>query len=142
MNATVSVDRLLRSGVPSILQIHAKEDDYDDLIRVQFYGDAHQASGDVRINISGYVTEELLGKSQILDDSCHLETHYKFKLEMSKGIVTLTENGKTLFTSDECDSSENYFKAGNYLQSVKDEPYGEENYSLILISSLGVTPKC
>lgn len=140
MEAQIRVDRLPSSGVLCMMQIHGT-DDFDDVIRVQFSGDADQTSGSVRMKISGYVTEDLLGSSQFLDTDFSLEEYHEFVLQMTDSVVTLSANGTTIFTSETTSSTENYFKAGNYLQSVQGESFSEDDYGLVRIKSLSVSPE-
>lgn len=114
MESQVRVDRLPSSGNACVMQIHGTNG-FDDVIRVEFKGDAHQQPGIVNMKISGYIMEDLLGSTQILETQFSLRVNHEFVLEMKDSFVTLSANGSVIFTSEEVNSSENYFRADNYL---------------------------
>ncbi|MEO9869170.1 polysaccharide lyase family 7 protein [Ekhidna sp.] len=149
MTWTVRVDRLPRStngnsGVLCFGQIHGPDPnndgvDVDDVIRVQFLGDPDQTTGGVRMKISGYITEEVQGGSKIIDRGYQLDTEYTFTLRYSGGTVRLFEGSTQIFSQAMDTSTEgNYFKAGNYLQSVKNASY-TGSYGLVRIRNLNVS---
>ena len=149
MTWTVRVDRLPRStngnsGVLCFGQIHGPSPnnngvDVDDVIRVQFLGDPDQTTGGVRMKISGYITEEVQGGSKIIDRGYQLDTEYTFTLRYSGGTVRLFEGSTQIFSQAMDTSTEgNYFKAGNYLQSVKNASY-TGSYGLVRIRNLSIS---
>ncbi|MEO1255167.1 MAG: polysaccharide lyase family 7 protein [Bacteroidota bacterium] len=149
MTWTVRVDRLPRStngnsGVLCFGQIHGPSPnsdgvDVDDVIRVQFLGDPDQTSGGVRMKISGYITEEVQGGSKIIDRGYQLDTEYTFTIRYSGGIVRLFEGSTQIFSQAMDTSTEgNYFKAGNYLQSVKNASY-TGSYGLVRIRNISIS---
>ncbi|MEW7290608.1 polysaccharide lyase family 7 protein [Aquimarina sp. 2304DJ70-9] len=144
MTWTVRVDRLPKSksgkdGVLCFGQIHGPSSTVDDVIRVQFIGDPDQSSGNVRIKISGYITEEVQGGSKILSGTYKLDTSYTFKLVYNDGLVELFEGGNRIFDQQMDTSTEgNYFKVGNYLQSVKGASY-TGSHGIVRVKNLSIT---
>lgn len=149
MTFTVRVDQLPRStngssGVLCFAQIHGPSPnnngvDVDDVIRVQFLGDPDQSTGGVRMKISGYITEEVQGSSLIIDRGYQLDTEYTFTLWYSGGTVRLFEGSTQIFSENMDTSTEgNYFKAGNYLQSVKNANY-TGSYGLVRLRNLSTS---
>ncbi len=144
MTWTVRVDQLPKSksgkdGVLCFGQIHGPSSTVDDVIRVQFIGDPDQSSGNVRIKISGYITEDVLGGSKILSGTYKLDTSYTFKLVYNDGLVELFEGGNRIFDQEMDTSTEgNYFKVGNYLQSVKGASY-TGSHGIVRIKNLRIT---
>ncbi len=144
MTWTVRVDRLPKSksgkeGVLCFGQIHGPSSTVDDVIRVQFIGDPDQSSGNVRIKISGYITEEVQGGSKILSGTYKLDTSYTFKLVYNDGLVELFEGGNRIFDQQMDTSTEgNYFKVGNYLQSVKGASYNG-SHGIVRVKNLSIT---
>ncbi len=144
MTWTVRVDQLPKStsgkdGVLCFGQIHGPSSTVDDVIRVQFIGDPDQSSGNVRIKISGYITEEVLGGSKILSGTYKLDTSYTFKLVYNDGLVELFEGGNRIFDQEMDTSTEgNYFKVGNYLQSVKGASY-TGSHGIVRVKNLSIT---
>ncbi|MBU3028281.1 polysaccharide lyase family 7 protein [Zobellia galactanivorans] len=148
MEWTVQVNQLPQDtdgdgGVLCFGQIHgpSKNSDgveVDDVVRVQFIGEENQSSGSVKLKISGYVTEEQGGSQTFSGYS--LDTTYNCKLVYSGGYVELFMNGSSVFRKkmEVDDLSENYFKVGNYLQSVKGASY-TGSYGLVRIKNLSVT---
>ncbi|NWL03303.1 hypothetical protein DM790_20955 [Flavobacterium collinsii] len=148
MTWTVKVDKLPKgengtTGVLCFGQIHGPSTNssgvaVDDIIRVQFDGAANQSTGTVKLKISGYITEKVLGGSKSFT-GYSLGTSYTFTIKYTGGKVYLY-NGSTLVFSQQMDTSTegNYFKAGNYLQSVKNVSY-DGSYGLVGISSLTVS---
>ncbi|WP_276165263.1 polysaccharide lyase family 7 protein [Zobellia alginiliquefaciens] len=148
MEWTVQVNQLPQDtdgdgGVLCFGQIHGPSVnsdgvEVDDVVRVQFIGDENQSSGSVSLKISGYVTEEQGGSQTFSGYS--LDTTYNCKLVYSGGYVELFMNGSSVFRKkmEVDDLSENYFKAGNYLQSVKGASY-TGSYGLVRIKNLSVT---
>ncbi|MDC7218708.1 MAG: polysaccharide lyase family 7 protein [Spirochaetales bacterium] len=145
MEWTVRVDQLSTDadgdeGVTCFGQIHGPGDSVDDIIRVQFKGDASQSSGAVDLKISGYITEDVMGSSQILDDTYYLDTEYTFKIEYnSDDYVTLYCDGDEIFSQKmDTDEDDNYFKVGNYIQQSKDADY-DGSYAIVAVKDLTIT---
>lgn len=153
MQWTVKVDQLPDSkdggdsGTICIGQIHGPQTNndnvnIDDVIRVQIDGDANQTSGDVRLKISGYLPDSANGGSVYIDNGFQLGNSYTFKLEYYKGKVTLfqIENSvETSIYSEQMNTATNgnYFKIGNYLQSVQGMSF-DGDYGLVGIKNLSV----
>lgn len=152
MTWTARVDRLPTStgtkATVCVGQIHAA-DPIDDVIRVQFTGEKNQTSGNVNIKLGGYVTETLsytipgttnTGNGQYtVPDVLSMNTAYTFKLVYSGSVVKFYINNVLKFTSRTVSSAgNNYFKAGNYLQSVQGLAY-DGGFGLVGISSLSFT---
>ncbi|MDC7222781.1 MAG: polysaccharide lyase family 7 protein [Spirochaetales bacterium] len=156
MEWTVRVDQLSTDadgdeGCTCFGQIHGPGDSVDDVIRVQFKGDASQTSGEVSLKISGYITEEVLGGSVILsEDYCdengftyntyYLDTEYTFMIEYnSDDYVTLYCNGDVIFTQKmDTDEDDNYFKVGNYVQQSKGADY-DGSSAIVAVKDLTIT---
>ena len=146
MSWTVRVDQLPKStsgndGVLCFGQIHGPGSTVDDVIRVQFLGQPDQSSGNVRLKISGYITEEVLGGSKILDLGYKLDTEYTFRIEYNDGIVKVFDSrySSAIFSQEMDTSTEgNYFKVGNYLQSVKGASFTGSN-GVVAIKNLVIT---
>jgi len=154
MQWTVKVDQLPdnkdgeNSGTVCVGQIHGPEtnDDnvnIDDVIRVQVTGYANQSSGDVRLKISGYLPDSSNGGSVYIDNGYRLGNSYTFKLEYFKGKVTLYQienNVETSIYSAQMYTATNgnYFKTGNYLQSVQGMGF-DGDYGLVGIKNLIVS---
>jgi len=145
MKWKVRVDRLPSSGKLCFGQIHDKTDFFDDIIRVQCQGSANQTSGSVKFRINGYVTEELEGQGKTIGNFDIGEVLY-LELTYRNSIVKLYElsdsgnRTKTLFTSvAPARAKENYFKAGNYLQSMKGKSYKSSDYGSVAIQKLEVS---
>ena len=148
MTWTVKVNKLPKgsdgsSGVLCFGQIHGPSTNangvkVDDIIRVQFLGTANQSTGSCKLKISGYVTETVLGGSKTYD-GYSLATEYTFTIKYFGGKVYLY-NGSTLVFSQAMDTSTegNYFKVGNYLQSVKGSSY-DGSFGLVAVKNLSVT---
>ena len=145
MEYKVRVDQLSNDvdnseGVTCVGQIHGPGDSVDDVIRVQFYGTAGQSSGDVRIKISGYITEGVLGSSQFLSGTYQLDTEYTFRIEYnSDDYVRLYINGSQVFSQlMDTDEDENYFKVGNYIQESKGASY-DGSTAIVAIKDLVIS---
>ena len=148
MTWTANVDRLPKStdgnsGVLCFGQIHAPSRnssgvEVDDVIRVQFLGTPDQDTGSVKLKISGYITEKVLGGSKTID-GYSLDTNYTFTIKYTGGKVYLY-NGSTLIFSQQMNTSTegNYFKVGNYLQSVQGASY-TGSYGLVKIKDLTIS---
>lgn len=148
MTWTVKVNKLPKgsdgsSGVLCFGQIHGPSTnssgvEVDDIIRVQFLGTANQSTGSCKLKISGYITETVLGGSKTYD-GYSLATEYTFTIKYFGGKVYLY-NGSTLVFSQAMDTSTegNYFKVGNYLQSVKGSSY-DGSFGLVAVKNLSVT---
>ncbi|WP_281988144.1 polysaccharide lyase family 7 protein [Aquimarina aggregata] len=143
MKWKVRVDRLPSSGKVCFGQIHDKTDFFDDVIRVQCQGNANQTSGSVKLRINGYVTEELEGGGKTVG-SFNLGEEMYFELTYKNSVVKLYELNssgnriKTIFTSQKAAAKQNYFKAGNYLQSMKGKSYKSSDFGRVGISKLEV----
>ncbi len=159
MTWTVRVNRLpnpssASQGVTCVGQIHAPGTKADDVIRVQFAGSPNQTTGAVSLKIGGYCTENLTYTNpstgnrqtgQLTISGFQLNTDYTFKLVYSNKTVKLYNGTTLIFTSDPIDTLEdstwlegNYFKAGNYLQSVPLATY-DGSFGLVGIKSLSIT---
>jgi len=145
MQFTVRVDQLSNdvnnsNGVTCVGQIHGPGSTVDDIIRVQFYGDAGQTSGAVRIKISGYITEDVMGGSQFLSGTYYLDTAYTMKITYnSDDYVRLYINGSQVFSQQmDRDDDDNYFKVGNYLQQSSGASF-DGSSAIVRIKDLSVT---
>ncbi|MEO0472106.1 MAG: polysaccharide lyase family 7 protein [Bacteroidota bacterium] len=151
MKWKVRVDRLPYSGKLAFGQIHDDTDQIDDAIRVQAQGSGNQSSGQIRIRILGFATDT--------DDNSNAvsttETGFYFdigetlylELTMQNSIIKLYELNNsgsrinTIFTSNSINAQGCYYKAGCYLQSVKDYSNSDKsinNFGLVGISELSV----
>jgi len=144
MTFTVRVDRLPQDadnngGVLCFAQIHGPSNTVDDVIRVQFIGDENQSSGGVRMKISGYITEDVQGSSLIIDNGYQLNTSYTFKISYNNGVVKLFQGSNEIFSQAiGTNTSGNYFKVGNYLQSVQGASFTGSN-GVVRIKNLSIT---
>lgn len=141
------VEDLPPSGKLCFGQIHERDDNFDDIIRVQVEGNGGQNSGSVDLRILGYVTEEIEGSGRTINFDMNMDTEYYFELTMKNSVVRLYELNnsgnrvRTLFTSVNLgDTDENYFKAGCYLQSTNSSHYGSNTYGQVAIRDLEVSP--
>lgn len=144
MEWTVKVNQLsndanTKNGVTCVGQIHGPGSSVDDIIRVQFYGTAGQSSGNVKLKISGYITEDVLGSSVFIDNGYQLDKEYTMKLQYnSDDYVKLYVNGSIVFSQKmDTDKDENYFKVGNYVQSSKNTDY-DGSYCLVAVKNLSI----
>ena len=147
MKMRFKVEDLPPSGKLAFMQIHEREDPFDDVVRIQVQGSGGQNSGAVALRINGYVTEDIEGQGRTVDFDMRMDTEYHFELTMQRGVVTLynlNNNGsrvETLFRSVNIgDADENYFKAGCYLQSTNSNQSGSSVYGQVLIKDLIVRP--
>jgi hypothetical protein len=147
MKMKFRVEDLPPSGKLAFMQIHERNDTYDDVIRVQVQGNSGQNSGSVDLRILGYVTEEITGSGQTVNFNMNMDTEYYFELTMKNGVVklyNLNNSGnrtQTLFQSEDIgNADENYFKAGCYLQSTSSSHSGSNVYGQVLIKNLSVNP--
>lgn len=144
MEWTVRVEQLPMDadgsgGILCFGQIHGPSGTVDDVIRVQFLGEENQSTGPVRLKISGYITEKVQGSSLILDLGYQLDTEYTFKITYTNGTIYLYEGGSLIFSETmNTNTGGNYFKAGNYLQSVQNATY-TGSYGLVAIKNLTIT---
>ncbi|PTX61623.1 F5/8 type C domain-containing protein [Kordia periserrulae] len=144
MTFTVRVDRLPQDadnngGVLCFAQIHGPSSTVDDVIRVQFIGDENQTSGGVRMKISGYITEDVQGSSLIIDNGYQLNTSYTFKISYNNGVVKVFDGSNEIFSQAiGTNTSGNYFKVGNYLQSVQGASY-TGSHGVVRIKDLSIT---
>ncbi len=144
MKWTVRVDDLPPSGKLCFGQIHAESGSrFDDVIRIQVEGSSGQNSGEVKLRLLGYATEEILGSGQTVSSyNMTMDATHRFELTMRNKIVrlySLNSNGsrnRTLFTSQSIDSDANYFKAGCYLQSTSSS--SSNTFGLVGIRDLSV----
>lgn len=135
------------SGTVCFAQIHGPENNaqnvnVDDIIRVQFTGDANQSSGNVRLKISGYLPD-INGESVFIDNGYTLGSSYTFKLEYFNSKVTLYQISGGIATniysaSINTSAEGNYFKVGNYLQSVQEMSF-DGDFGLVAIKDLTLT---
>ncbi|NRT14923.1 hypothetical protein HNP99_001267 [Flavobacterium sp. 28A] len=148
MTWTVKVDKLPKgengtSGTLCFGQIHGPEKNksgvaVDDIIRVQFDGAANQSTGAVKLKVSGYITEKVLGGSKSFT-GYSLGTTYTFTIKYTGSTVYLYNGSSLVFSQKMNTSTEaNYFKTGNYLQSVKGTSY-DGSYGLVAIKNLSVS---
>jgi len=144
MTFTVRVDRLPQDadnngGVLCFAQIHGPSNTTDDVIRVQFLGRENQSSGGVRMKISGYITEDVQGSSLIIDNGYQLNTSYTFKISYNNGVVKVFDGSNEIFSQNiGTNASGNYFKVGNYLQSVQGASFTGSN-GVVRIKNLSIT---
>jgi hypothetical protein len=150
MRWTARVDQLAKShnsdagGKVCIGQIHGPSGTYDDVIRVQFEGTAAQSTGAVSLVVNGWVCEDETGDDDGIEisGSWYLDTEYTFELIFEDDEVILNRiSGSTttqLYKHSNCGSDENYFKVGNYMQSVQEDDY-DGTYSLVAVKDLSVT---
>ncbi len=107
------------SGKVCIAQIHAKSDSYDDLIRVQVRAAANASIGATgTLYVMGYVcndTADDIG-GYTLGDELHLEI-VAVNSTITLNRVNANGSRTQLKRYTGIGSTENYFKAGNYLQS-------------------------
>ncbi len=147
MKWRVKVDNLPPSGNLCFGQIHERSDRFDDVIRVQAQGSGGQSSGSINLRIQGYVVEETNDDTRNLDFDMKMDTEYYFELTMRRSVVRLYELNnsgnrvRTLFTSVNVgDADENYFKAGAYLQTTRENHFGSNDYGQISIRDIEVSP--
>ena len=150
MRWTFRVDQLSKShnsdqgGKVCIGQIHGPSNTYDDVIRVQFEGSAAQSSGSVDLVVNGWVAEQDTGDDDGLEipGNWYLDTEYTFEIifEDEKVILNRIIGSTTteLYSYENCGSDENYFKVGNYLQSVQNDDY-DGTYALVAVKDLSIT---
>ncbi|MCK8523411.1 polysaccharide lyase family 7 protein [Aquimarina sp. D1M17] len=143
MKWKVRVDRLPSSGKVCFGQIHDKTDTFDDVIRVQCQGSANQTSGSVKMRINGYVTEVLEGGGKTvgnfnLGEEMYLELTYQNKIVKLYELNSSGNRIRTIYTSKSVSAKQNYFKAGNYLQSMKGKSYKSSDYGRVAIQKLDV----
>ncbi len=143
MKWRVRVDRLPSSGKVCFGQIHDKTDKFDDVIRVQCQGSGNQTSGTVKMRINGYVTEVLEGGGKTvgefnIGEELYLELTYKNKIVKLYELNNSGNRIRTIYTSKSVSAKENYFKAGNYLQSMKGKSYKSSDYGRVAIQKLEV----
>ncbi|MEM5948448.1 polysaccharide lyase family 7 protein [Spirochaetia bacterium 38H-sp] len=140
MEWIAKITRLPSSGKLCFGQIHSTYDSYDDIIRIQVRGDADQTSGTVTMYVMGYVVDDNADDigSYTLGDEIHL------KLVATNKTVTLYKVSSSgsltkLKSYSGIGSTGNYFKAGNYLQSMKGKSYSSDDYGVVGIRYLKVT---
>jgi len=139
----VRVDRLPSSGKVCFGQIHDKTKKFDDVIRIQCQGKPNQSKGSLKMRINGFVTEKLEGGGKTkgrfdIGEELHLELTYK------KGIVKLyrldeeANRIETIYKSKKVPAHQNYFKVGNYLQSMKNKKFGSWDYGSVSVKEIQV----
>ncbi|NLR94326.1 polysaccharide lyase family 7 protein [Flammeovirga agarivorans] len=144
MEWKVTVNQLPSSGKLCFGQIHGPSNSYDDVIRVQFEGNPNQSSGSARMKIMGWVTEENGDKSgDFIDGNWALdqEMHLELIFENSNVVLySISSSGSRteIYRFNGCNSDSNYFKAGNYMQSMKGKSLDTSDYGLVSISYLKV----
>lgn len=152
MRWTTRVDQLSKShnsdqgGKVCIGQIHGPSNTYDDVIRVQFQGSAAQSTGAIDLVVNGWVAEDDTGDDDGLEitgkGTFYLDTEYTFELIFEDKVVTLNRiDGSTttqLYQHTNCGSAANYFKVGNYLQSVQNDSY-DGTYATVRVKDLTIT---
>jgi hypothetical protein len=131
------------SGKVTVGQIHVSVSDEDDdpppLCELQY-------SADVSAGVSGFVLlyEEVKkkGKTLPLATPVALNTLYSFRLSLTNGVLTVSINGKQVYSHTPSPNILNkkfYFKCGNYDQTtiagpVTTTPYTiVENYSIVVV---------
>jgi len=144
MKWKVRIDRLPSSGKLCFGQIHSRAGGFDDIIRVQCKGKANQTSGTVKMRINGYVTEKVDGKGKTvgkfdLGEEMYLELSYKNKIIKLHELDNDGNRIRTIFTSKPIDCKKNYFKVGNYLQSMQGKSYDSSDYGSVAIQKLEVS---
>jgi len=139
----VRVNRLPSSGKVCFGQIHDKTKKFDDVIRIQCQGKPNQSKGSLKMRINGFVTEKLEGGGKTkgsfdIGEELHLELTYK------KGIVKLyrldeeANRIETIYKSKKVPAHQNYFKVGNYLQSMKNKKFGSWDYGSVSVKEIQV----
>ncbi|MBB3699873.1 polysaccharide lyase family 7 protein [Flammeovirga yaeyamensis] len=144
MEWKVTVNQLPSSGKVCFGQIHGPSNSYDDVIRVQYEGDPNQSSGSARLKIMGWVTEEnddmsgdFIDGNWALDQEMHLELVFE---NSNVVLYNLANGGRTeIYRFNGCNSDSNYFKAGNYMQSMKGKSLDTSDYGIVSISYLKVS---
>ena len=144
MQFTFRVDQLSNDvdnedGVVSIGQIHGPSgnSNVDDIVRVQFHGDAGQKSGDVRIKISGDVADANGGSR--FYEGFKLDTSYVMKIQYkSDDSVIVSINGSELYNEKmDHDEDGNYFKVGCYLQESKGASF-DGSSAIVRVKNLSI----
>ena len=111
----------------------------DDTIRVQFEGTRGQTSGNVRLKISGYITEEQGGSSETFDNGYRLDTEYDVQIIFSNDRVSLNIDGEEIFgRTMNTAGNGSYFKIGSYIQSVQEGSF-DGSFGLVGIKNLSIT---
>ena len=147
MKWRVRVEALPPSGNLCFGQIHERDDDFDDVVRVQAQGNGGQRSGSINLRLQGYAVEETSDETRNLDFDMEMDTEYYFELTMRRSEITLYElnnNGtrnRLLWRSvDLGDVDENYFKCGSYLQTTQSSHADSDDFGEISIRDLEVSP--
>ena len=131
MEGRCRVTALPSSNKTCFAQIHAKSKTYDDIIRLQ-----------VRKSGSNYVLH--VQGSCVSDNDDDVSTiastaEIRYKIEAGRNKVKLFLNGSTTptrtYNNSKTNSPENYFKAGNYLQSKPKSGAGQVEYRSLVLSS-------
>ena len=147
MKWRVRVEALPPSGNLCFGQIHERDDDFDDVVRVQAQGNGGQRSGSINLRLQGYAVEETSDETRNLDFDMEMDTEYYFELTMRRSEITLYElnnNGtrnRLLWRSvDLGDVDNNYFKCGSYLQTTQSSHRDSDDFGEISIRDLEVSP--
>ncbi len=153
---SVKIDRLPSSGKLCYGQIHAdgglldsRGIKFDDLIRVQVgngSNDADRTSGSAPIKINGWVTEKNGDGNSDNVGTYTMGTTMNLELTMQNDVIRLFRNGSQIYIYDgtgnnsvPANSTGNYFKAGNYLQSVSQiNNFDANDYGVVGISNLDI----
>ena len=147
MKWRVRVEALPPSGNLCFGQIHERDDDFDDVVRVQAQGNGGQRSGSINLRLQGYAVEETSDDTRNLDFDFEMDREYYFELTMRDSrarLYELRDNGtrnELLWTSvDLGDVDENYFKCGSYLQTTQSSHRDSDDFGQIAIRDLEVSP--
>ena len=147
MKWRVRVEALPPSGNLCFGQIHERDDDFDDVVRVQAQGNGGQRSGSINLRLQGYAVEETSDDTRNLDFDFEMDREYYFELTMRDSrarLYELNNNGtrnELLWTSvDLGDVDNNYFKCGSYLQTTQSSHRDSDDFGEISIRDLEVSP--
>ncbi|MDP5060693.1 MAG: polysaccharide lyase family 7 protein [Maribacter sp.] len=126
MRYKVQIRRMPTSGKLCFGQIHGSGN-FDDVIRLQIDDSSAdrgattgKTSGTYDVMVKGYVTENLDPDRR--NDSwarIQMNREYDVEISMTNKKVTVKFDGSTIYTSMDVNSTDNYFKAGAYLQSAQ-----------------------
>ena len=147
MKFRVRVENLPPSGNLCFAQIHERDDDFDDVIRVQAQGSGGQRSGSINLRIQGYAVEETSDRTRNLDFDFEMDREFYFELTMRRSVARLYElnndgsRRRELFESVNLgDVDNNYFKCGSYLQTTQSSHRDSDDFGQIAIRDLEVSP--
>ncbi|MFK7925604.1 MAG: polysaccharide lyase family 7 protein [Bacteroidia bacterium] len=151
MKWKVRIDKLPYSGKLAFGQIHDKSSTIDDAVRVQAQGNGLQTTGQIRMRMLGYATDTGENSTAVDDETgfyFNMGQELYLELTMQNSIINLyllNSSGsrtQTIWTSNSINADESYFKAGCYLQSVKDYSNSDKstsNFGLVGISYLDIS---